>query len=42
VPSGEWHVSAATAADHAMKAWVRMRANMDLRAYEIFLAESAP
>ena len=38
--TNDWHVSAAAAAEQAMKAWVRMRANMSLRAYEIFLAES--
>jgi len=37
----DWHVSAATAAEHAMKKWVRLKANMSLRAYEIFMAESA-
>jgi hypothetical protein len=35
-----WHLSAATAAEEAMKAWVRVRANMTLGAYEIFLAEN--
>ncbi|MET4514307.1 hypothetical protein [Bradyrhizobium sp. I1.7.5] len=31
----EWHSSAAMAAQHAMKAWVRVRANVALGAYEI-------
>jgi hypothetical protein len=35
----EWHVSAATAANAAMRDWIRMKSNMSLRAYEIFLAE---
>jgi hypothetical protein len=39
--SNEWHVSAATAAEQAMTKWVRMKANMSLRAYEIFLAEGS-
>jgi hypothetical protein len=39
--TNDWHVSAATAAEQAMTKWVRIRANMSLRAYEIFLAESA-
>ena len=34
----EWHTSAATAAQHAMKSWVRVKSNMDLGAYEIFEA----
>jgi hypothetical protein len=38
--TNDWHLSAATAAEQAMKGWVRVRANMSLRAYEIFLAES--
>jgi hypothetical protein len=37
----EWHVSQATAADAAMRAWIRMKANMSLRAYEIFQAENS-
>jgi len=36
----DWHASAALAAEHAMRGWVRIRANMNLRAYEIFQAES--
>jgi hypothetical protein len=45
VPAGNgrannWHLSAALAAEQAMKNWIRMRANMSLGAYEIFLAES--
>jgi hypothetical protein len=34
----EWHRSAATAADRAMKEWIRIRANMSLGAYEIDVA----
>ena len=30
-PDQRWHVSAATAAQHAMKSWVRVKANMSLR-----------
>jgi hypothetical protein len=37
--SNDWHASAARAAEEAMKFWVRVKANMSLRAYEIFLAE---
>jgi hypothetical protein len=33
-----WHVSAAEAAERAMKGWVRIAANMNLGAYEIFEA----
>jgi hypothetical protein len=36
----EWHVSAAEAATRAMSNWVRMTANMDLGAYEIFEARA--
>ena len=36
----EWHVSQATAAEAAMRDWIRMKANMSLRAYEIFQAEN--
>jgi hypothetical protein len=39
--SNDWHVSAAMAAEQAMQRWVRMKANMSLRAYEVFQAESA-
>jgi hypothetical protein len=39
--SNEWHTSAATAAQHAMTRWIRVKANMSLRAYEIFEADSA-
>jgi hypothetical protein len=39
--TNDWHTSAATAAQHAMTRWVRTKANMSLRAYEIFEAESA-
>jgi hypothetical protein len=34
----EWHTSAALAAEHAMRGWIRMKANMSLGAYEIFEA----
>jgi hypothetical protein len=36
--TNDWHTSAAAAAEQAMTKWVRIRANMSLRAYEIFLA----
>ena len=36
----EWHRSAAEAAQMAMTHWVRMKANMQLGAYEMFRAES--
>ena len=36
----EWHVSQATAAEAAMRDWIRMKANMSLRAYEIFQPEN--
>ena len=39
--TNDWHVSAATAAQHAMKSWIRIKSNMSLRAYEIFEAESS-
>jgi hypothetical protein len=38
--ANEWHISAATAAQYAMKNWVRVKANMALRGYEIFQAEA--
>jgi hypothetical protein len=38
--TNDWHVSAARAAEEAMKFWVRVKSNMSLRAYEIFLAEN--
>src|SRR5262245_13429206 len=38
--ANDWHLSAARAAEEAMKSWIRMRSNMSLRAYEIFLAEN--
>jgi hypothetical protein len=38
--SNEWHVSAARAAEEAMKSWLRVKSNMSLRAYELFLAEN--
>ena len=34
-------MSAATAVQQAMARWIRVKANMSLRAYEIFQAESA-
>jgi hypothetical protein len=39
--TSEWHASAATAAQCAMKRWVRVKSNMDLGAYEIFEAEGS-
>jgi hypothetical protein len=36
--SMEWHRSAAQAAELAMTRWIRIKANMDLRAYEMFEA----
>jgi hypothetical protein len=39
--TSEWNVSAATAAQHAMKGWVRVKSNMGLGAYEIFEAEGS-
>lgn len=39
--ANDWHVSAATAAQQAMARWIRVKANMSLRAYEIFQAENA-
>jgi len=36
----EWHRSAASAAEHAMRRWVRVKANMGLGAYELFEAAS--
>jgi hypothetical protein len=39
--NNNWHTSAASAAAEAMKGWVRVRANMSLGAYEIFLADNA-
>ena len=39
--ANEWHISAATAAQYAMKSWVRVKANMALRGYEIFQAEAS-
>jgi hypothetical protein len=38
--TNDWHTSAAKAAELAMTKWIRLRANMSLRAYEIFLAEN--
>src|SRR5262245_42915441 len=38
--TNDWHVSAAAAAEQAIKAWVRIKSNLSLRAYEIYLAES--
>jgi hypothetical protein len=37
--TNNWHTSATTAAKQAMEKWVRVRANMSLGAYEIFLAD---
>ena len=34
--ANEWHVSQTTAAETAMRTWIRMKSNMSLRAYEIF------
>ena len=34
----DWHISSADAAEAAKKKWVRMTANMDLGAYEVFEA----
>ena len=39
--TNEWHASAATAAQHAMRNWTRVKANMGLGAYEIFEAEGS-
>jgi len=36
-----WHQSAAAAAQHAMRSWIRIKANMGLGAYEIFEAKSS-
>jgi hypothetical protein len=35
----EWHKSMADAAEHAMKGWVRIKANMSLRGYDIFVPD---
>jgi hypothetical protein len=35
----EWHVSANTAAERAMKEWLRVCSNMSLRAYEIIVVD---
>jgi hypothetical protein len=37
--SNHWHESALSAAASAMTAWVRVQANMDLKSYDVFLAE---
>jgi hypothetical protein len=37
----EWHLSAATAAQHAMQSWIRIKSNMNLGAYEISEAAGA-
>jgi hypothetical protein len=37
----EWHRSAAEAAEMAMKRWVRVKANMNLGAYEVFEASAS-
>ena len=39
--TSEWNVSAATAAQHAMKGWVRVKSNMGLGAYEILKPKAA-
>jgi hypothetical protein len=39
--SNEWHTSMATAAQLAMPKWIRIKADMNLRAYQIFAAESS-
>ena len=39
--TNNWHASAAEAVAQAMKGWIRMKSNMALGAYEIFLAESS-
>lgn len=39
--SNEWNTSAATAAQHAMRGWIRVKSNMSLGAYEIFEAEGS-
>ena len=36
----EWHRSAAEGAQRAMTQWVRIKANMSLGAYEMYVAES--
>jgi hypothetical protein len=36
--ASEWHTSAAVAAQHAMRSWVRVKSNMSLGAYEMFEA----
>ena len=36
--ASEWHTSAALAAQHAMRNWVRVKSNMSLGAYEMFEA----
>jgi hypothetical protein len=38
--TNEWHRSAAEAAELAMQGGIRVKANMDLGAYEMFAAES--
>jgi hypothetical protein len=38
--SNAWHSSAAVAAEHAVKRWVRISANMALGAYEVAQAEA--
>jgi hypothetical protein len=39
--TSEWNLSAATAAQHAMKSWVRVKSNVSLGAYEIFEAQGS-
>jgi hypothetical protein len=36
----EWHLSGIAAAEKAMKNWIRVAANMQLGAYEVFLADN--
>jgi hypothetical protein len=36
--SNEWNTSTATAVQHAMRSWIRIKSNMSLGAYEIFEA----
>lgn len=38
--ANDWHLSQTTAAEEAMKQWIRMKSNMSLRAYEIFASEA--
>jgi hypothetical protein len=38
--ANDWHVSAAMAADHGTRGWIRVKANMSSRSYDIFAAET--